>query len=438
MDYEDFFGSKISELQREGRYRYFANLERKVGEFPAANYLGRNAERHPEPRPVTVWCSNDYLGMGQHPDVLNAMTAALVKFGAGAGGTRNISGTHNLHVQLEAELADLHQKEGALVFSSGYLANETALGTLGQLLPNCIIISDECNHASMIQGIRLARCEKVIFRHNDATHLEEILAGLDPDRPKIVAFESVHSMDGDIAPIRTLCEISRRYGAMTFLDETHAVGLYGARGGGVAEQDGILDLVDVIEGGLGKAYGVIGGFVTGSRSVIDAIRSYGAGFIFTTAMPPVVAAGALASVQHLKRSRVERDLMHQRSQQTKRALAAAGIPVIPNPSHIIPVVVGDSLCCRQVADILMDRHNTYIQPINYPTVPRGTERLRITPTPVHTMPMVEALVEALSGVWEELGLPRTLPEEFLRQGCDVRAYYEGGAIPSTVGESALK
>lgn len=423
MDYEEFFSGKIEELKREGRYRYFANLERHVGQFPRAEYLGRNHVRHPQPRTVTVWCSNDYLGMGQHPEVLTAMGQSLTNFGSGAGGTRNISGTHNLHVQLEAELAELHQKESALIFSSGYLANETALGTLGQLLPNCIIISDECNHASMIQGIRLARCEKVIFRHNDAAHLEQILAGLDPARPKVVAFESVHSMDGDIADIRKICEISRRYGALTFLDETHAVGLYGKRGGGIAEQDGVLELVDVLEGGLGKAYGVIGGFITGSRNLIDAIRSFGPGFIFTTAMPPVVAAGALASVRHLKSSRSERDSMHQRSQQTKRALAAAGIPVIPNPSHIVPVVVGDSVRCRKVADILLDRYGIYIQPINYPTVPRGTERLRITPTPLHTVAMVEELVEALSSVWTELGLPRSVPSELLRYSHDVEAVY---------------
>lgn len=403
FDYRTFFNARIDDLRSEGRYRVFADLERFVGSFPQAQF--RETPTSP-PRPVTVWCSNDYLGMGQHPAVIRAMREAIDQFGSGAGGTRNISGTHHLHVLLEQELASLHRKERALVFSSGYLANETGLATLGAVLPGCVIISDECNHASMIQGIRNSRAEKRIFRHNDVQHLESILRELPSECPKIIAFESVHSMDGDISPIAAICDLAERYGALTYLDETHAVGLYGAQGGGVAERDGLLDRISIIEGGLGKAYGVVGGFLTGSNEIIDVIRSYGSGFIFTTSLPPVIAAGALASVRHLRHSSEERDEMHERVAQVRELLAEIGVPVLPAVSHIIPLMVGDSVLCKRLTDILLSEHDIYLQPINYPTVPRRTERVRITPTPLHSEGMVTELVEAIDEAWRRLELPR--------------------------------
>lgn len=401
MDYEAHFKVAIDKVKAEGRYRVFADLERLIGEFPVAHWHSPEGERK-----VTVWCSNDYLGMGQHPAVLTAMEEALHKYGSGSGGTRNISGTHHLHVMLEQSLAELHHKEAALVFTSGYLANETALSTLANLLPDCVIYSDECNHASMIQGIRNAKVNKRVFKHNDIHHLDQLLREADPKQPKIIAFESVHSMDGDISPMRDICALARKYGAMTYLDETHAVGLYGEHGGGVAEREGLLSQMTVIEGGLGKAYGVVGGFITGSRYVIDAIRSFGPGFIFTTSLPPVIAAGALASVEYLKHSARERELHQESARKVKDALLEVGIPIMQTPTHIVPVVVGDSVLCKRATDMLLNRFNIYIQPINYPTVPRGTERMRITPTPLHSDAMIDELVEAMSCVWDELGLQR--------------------------------
>lgn len=404
--YKEIFSQRIEELKSEGRYRIFANLERRVGEFPIALY---RESPDSAPRKVVVWCSNDYLGMGQNPIVLDAMSEAVDTFGAGAGGTRNISGTHNLHVLLERELADLHHKESALIFTSGYLANETALSALAGALPDCVILSDECNHASMIQGIRQSKSKRIVFKHNDLADLRSHLENLPKSTPKIIAFESVHSMDGDISPIKAVCDLAQEFGALTYLDETHAVGLYGARGGGVAERDGLLDRIDMIEGGLGKAYGVVGGFVTGSKEMIDVVRSYGSGFIFTTSLPPVNAAGALASVRYLKAHSEERELMHEKAQLLKAKLRRAKLPLIEAPSHIIPLLVGDSNLCREAASRLMRDYAIYIQPINYPTVPRGTERLRITPTPLHSLEMLDELVAALGAIWEDLSLPRTVP-----------------------------
>jgi 5-aminolevulinate synthase len=401
MNYETFFQTELETLRETGNYRVFAELERKRGSFPKARKHGDGPEE------VTVWCSNDYLGMGQSAHVLRAMHEALDSCGAGAGGTRNISGTNHHHVLLERELADLHGKESALLFTSGYVSNWAALGTLAARLPNCVVLSDACNHASMIEGIRHSRAEYKVFRHNDPAHLDELLAQIEQGRPKLVAFESVYSMDGDIGPIREIVEVAEKHGAMTYLDEVHGVGLYGPRGGGVAEREGLMDRITVIEGTLGKAFGVMGGYIAASTALCDFVRSFASGFIFTTALPPAVAAGAAASVRHLKSSEMERARHQDRVARVRDRLTAAGIPHMPNDSHIIPVMVGDPHKCKMVSDWLMENHGIYVQPINYPTVPLGTERLRITPSPVHDDGDIDRLIDALSEIWGHCALART-------------------------------
>jgi len=402
MDYQRIFRDAIAAVKSEGRYRVFSDLARRKGEYPRADRFDSSGSA----RPVTVWCSNDYLGMGQHPAVLEAMHEALERCGAGAGGTRNIAGTNHYHVLLEEELADLHGKEAALLFTSGYISNEATLSTLAKLLPGCIVFSDALNHASMIQGVRHSGAEKRIFRHNDVAHLEELLASAPTDRPKLIAFESVYSMDGDIAPIAAICDLADRYGAMTYLDEVHAVGLYGPRGGGIADREGLMNRLDVIEGTLGKAFGVMGGYIAASQALIDVIRSYAAGFIFTTALAPVLAAGALASVRHLKASGAERAAHQERAATLKNRLNEAGLPLMASESHIVPVIVGDPVRTKRVTDQLLEDFAIYVQPINYPTVPRGTERLRLTPGPMHTDTMMDELVHALCEVWTRLELRR--------------------------------
>ena len=397
MNYEAFFKKQLDGLRREGRYRVFADLERQAGAFPSATHRGDAGSA-----PVTVWCSNDYLGMGQHPTVLAAMHEALDRCGAGAGGTRNIAGTNHTHVLLEQELADLHGKEAALLFTSGYVSNWASLSCLASRIPGCVVLSDALNHASMIEGIRHSRAETRIFAHNDPEDLARQLATIDPGRPKLVAFESVYSMDGDIAPIAEICDVADRYGAMTYLDEVHAVGLYGPRGGGISDREGLSHRLTVIEGTLAKGFGVVGGYIAASEALCDFIRSFASGFIFTTALPPAVAAGALASVRHLKESSAERDGQAERVAAVRRRLDEADIPHLANDSHIVPVMVGDPVLCKDISDILLSAYGIYVQPINYPTVPRGTERLRITPSPMHSEADIDRLVHALSAIWSEL------------------------------------
>jgi len=401
MNHEAFFRAQLDGLRREGRYRVFIDIERQAGAFPRAICHAGGKTRE-----VTVWCSNDYLGMGQHPEVLAAMHAALDRYGAGAGGTRNISGTNHEHVLLERELAALHGKEAALVFNSGYMANWAALSTLASRIPGCIIISDEMNHASMIEGMRHSRAERRLFRHNDVMDLRRVLAELDPAAPKLVAFESVYSMDGDIAPIADICDVAEAFGAMTYCDEVHGVGLYGPTGGGVTERDGVAARLTVIQGTLAKAFGVIGGYIAGSAAMCDFVRSFASGFIFSTALPPAVAAGARAAIRHLRQSSAERERLHERVATLRRRLDAIGIPHLANNSHIIPVMVRDPVICKQISDVLLDEFGIYVQPINYPTVPRGTERLRITPSPVHSDADMDRLIHALEEVWSRFRLRR--------------------------------
>ncbi|WP_050930629.1 5-aminolevulinate synthase [Aestuariivita boseongensis] len=399
MDFDALFQSQLDTLKEEGNYRIFAELERKSGQFPRAKCHDGEA-----PDEVTVWCSNDYLGMGQHPKVTQAMKDAIDSCGAGAGGTRNISGTNHAHKLLEAELADLHGKESALLFTSGYVSNWAALSTLGSRLPDAVILSDELNHASMIEGMRHARCKKVIWKHNDPEDLDRKLAALPANAPKIVAFESVYSMDGDIAPIKEIVEVAEKHGAMTYLDEVHAVGLYGDHGGGISEQEGLADRITLIEGTLGKAYGVVGGYITGSEALCDFIRSFASGFIFTTALPPAVAAAARTSIQHLKESNEERMEQRKRVAYLRARLDQEGIPHMDNDSHIIPVMIKDPVKCRMLSDYLMQEWGIYVQPINYPTVPKGTERLRFTPSPLHSTDDIEHLVLALKTLWKQCAI----------------------------------
>ena len=403
MNFDTMFQDQLNKLKEDGDYRIFAEMERRCGDFPKADNYGPEGKRE-----VTVWCSNDYLGMGQHPDVVQAMVETAEACGTGAGGTRNISGTVHQHVALERELADLHGKEAALLFSSGYVSNWAALSTLGSRLPGAVILSDALNHASMIEGIRHSRADKVIWKHNDPEDLNAKLAAIGPDRPKIVAFESVYSMDGDIAPIAEICDVAEAHGAMTYIDEVHAVGMYGPRGGGVAEEQGLMDRITLIEGTLGKAYGTFGGYITGSAALCDFIRSFASGFIFTTALPPAVAAAAATSVRHLKNSQFERARQRRQVALLRRLLDERGIPHQPNPSHIIPVMVGDPVKCRMISDMLMDDWGIYVQPINYPTVPKGTERLRITPGPLHSDDDIAYLVEALNSLWQRCAIARAV------------------------------
>src|SRR5450631_2997545 len=400
MDYSKFFSAALSRLHDERRYRVFADLERIAGRFPHAVWHSPRG-----PHPVVIWCSNDYLGMGQHPKVVGAMVETATRVGTGAGGTRNIAGTHHPLVQLEQELADLHGKQAALLFTSGYVSNQTGIATIAKLIPNCLILSDALNHNSMIEGIRQAGCERQIFRHSDMAHLEELLIAAGPDRPKLIACESLYSMDGDIAPLAKICDLAERYGAMTYVDEVHAVGMYGPRGGGIAERDGVMHRIDILEGTLAKAFGCLGGYIAGSADIIDAVRSYAPGFIFTTALPPAICSAATAAIRHLKTSSWERERHQDRAARVKAILITAGLPVMSSDTHIVPLFVGDPEHCKRACDILLEEHNIYIQPINYPTVAKGTERLRITPSPYHDDGLIDGLAEALLQVWERLGLP---------------------------------
>ena len=401
MDYDGIFSNAIAGIKDEGRYRVFMDIERKNGDFPSAIWHTEAGEKE-----IVVWCSNDYLGMGQHPDVIKSMKDAIDKVGTGSGGTRNISGTHHSHVMLEEELADLHDKEAALLFTSGYNSNEASISTIAKLLPGCIIYSDKLNHASMINGVLGGKCEKRIFRHNDVEHLEQLLSNDDPKKPKIILFESVYSMDGDFAPIQEFCDLADKYNCMTYMDEVHAVGMYGPRGGGVAEELGLMDRVDIIEGTLGKAFGLMGGYITASKNIVDCVRSFAAGFIFTTSLSPTITAGALASVRHLKNSTIEREVHQERAATLKTKMREAGLPVMPSNSHIVPLLVGDPIICKQVSDMLLNEYGIYVQPINYPTVPRGTERLRFAPNPLHNDDMMEHLVTSLKAVWLKLKIDK--------------------------------
>jgi 5-aminolevulinate synthase len=400
MDYSQFFSAALGRLHDERRYRVFADLERIAGRFPHAIWHSPKGARN-----VVIWCSNDYLGMGQHPKVVGAMVETATRFGTGAGGTRNIAGTHHPLVQLEAELADLHGKDAALLFTSGYVSNQTGIATIGKLIPNCLILSDALNHNSMIEGIRQSGCQRVVFRHNDMAHLEELLRSAGEKRPKLIACESLYSMDGDVAPLAKICDLAERYGAMTYVDEVHAVGMYGARGGGIAERDGVMHRIDILEGTLAKAFGCLGGYIAAKGEIIDAVRSYAPGFIFTTALPPSICSAATAAIRHLKTSSWERERHQDRAARVKAILSAAGLPVMSSETHIVPLFVGDAERCKQASDILLEEHGIYIQPINYPTVAKGTERLRITPSPYHDDGLIDQLTESLLQVWERLGLP---------------------------------
>ena len=407
MDYRGIFEDAVDALRQEKRYRVFADIERIAGRFPRALFRDQSDNA----REITIWCSNDYLGMGQNDKVIAAMQEAAGRLGVGAGGTRNISGTNRPLVELERSLADLHRKEAALVFTSGFVSNEASISTIARLLPDCVIFSDQLNHASMIQGVRQSGMQKQIFRHNDVGHLRELLAALDRKRPKLIVFESVYSMDGDVAPVAAICDLAEEFGALTYIDEVHAVGLYGPRGGGIAEREGLMERIDIIEGTLAKGFGVMGGYVAASRVIIDAVRSYAPEFIFTTALPPALCAAARASIEHLKSSTAERAGQQRQAQLTKDMLLDAGLPVLRSETHIVPVIVGDARLCKAASDLLLERHHIYIQPINYPTVPKGTERLRITPTPLHTDEMIIELRHALVSVWAALELPRERPVE---------------------------
>jgi len=400
VNYGAYFADALDRLHSERRYRVFADLERIAGRFPYATWHSPAG-----PKNVVIWCSNDYLGMGQHPKVIDAMVETATRMGTGAGGTRNIAGNNHPLVELERELADLHRKEAALVFTSGYVSNATGISTLARLMPNCLVLSDAWNHNSMIEGVRQAHCEKQIFRHNDMEHLQEVLAAAAPTRPKFIVFESLYSMDGDVADVNAICDLAEQYGAMTYVDEVHAVGMYGPRGGGIAERDGAMGRIDVIEGTLAKAFGCLGGYIAASSTLIDAVRSYAPGFIFTTALPPSVCAAATVAIRHLKSSSWERERHQDRAARTKAVLSAARLPVMLSPTHIVPVFVGDPERCKQASDLLLADHGVYIQPINYPTVSKGAERLRITPSPYHDDPLIDALAEALVDVWRRLRLP---------------------------------
>ena len=400
MDYSKVFNAAIDRLHEEGRYRVFIDILRNKGAFPNARcFAGHNG-----PKPITVWCSNDYLGMGQHPKVIAAMEEALHDVGAGSGGTRNIGGNTHYHVDLEHELADLHGKESALLFTSGYISNEATLSTLGKILPGCVIFSDELNHASMIAGIRNSGCEKQVWRHNDLEHLEELLKAEDPATPKLIAFESVYSMDADVAPITEICDLADKYNAITYCDEVHAVGMYGPRGGGITDRDAVAERVTIIEGTLGKAFGVMGGYIAADKVIVDVIRSYAPGFIFTTSLSPVLVSGVLASVRHLKQSSEEREAQQAAAAFLKKSFADAGLPVMPSVTHIVPLMIGDPIKAKRISDTLLAEYGVYVQPINFPTVPRGTERLRFTPGPNHTEAMMTELTAALCEIWERLDL----------------------------------